>query len=362
MGLRLSKDIADQDREEIQRIEAKAMILGKFNGSTFIEKVFESARTFLLENVNAAAKSTAWTGVPPSPIPSPSRTAAIELALREHQSSIHAETAGMALMYACCTHITLVPILLELFKDTLPPDWITKAIQACGTRHPDTCWLIMFECMSRLSSDCVAKCFNICCKKNNTAMLTTLVQHHKEEIESFVWRCGASYIEIDQGLRLCASHGDNLIIKLLVREFKITLGPRLLLSAVRHSNLEAARLIFETCKEWLPNRSRTINPNLVRECKYIDKAFKKAAENGDTPMLQLFIDEYETELDSDTIELVFLISLYRNNQQVARLLFERCVSKIKFEYGDECELNKIHDEDMWALLVEAFGERAKRNG
>lgn len=329
----------------------------EFDSKVFVQELFEPARKAIEEYVYTEKGKNVWTRVPVFPAPDPSVISAIELALKKNRLFINRKTASRILVYSCCTHFSLVPIILRLFGDLLSPRHVMDGIYACETRSPETCWLVMESCLNQLVDDFISECFNICCERNNESMLRFLLDHYSYMIQKIVKTCEGRRLTIDEGIEVACSHADTEIVQLLLEECWQYMGRRLLWGCVIHKNLVAADLVFRECKRYLTGE---FNSQLqLEERPIIDKAFNKAATGRDKGMLELFIDEIGTSLTRASKSSAFVSSCNAGCVPSVEMLLRRCHKDIEFKYGHTDDSLRPSDE-VWALVIGAFGDRAQR--
>lgn len=282
----------------------------------------------------------------------------IELVLRAYDKLVSSREAGSMLIYSCCTHINLVPVILELFKDRLDPRSIIHGIDACAEYYPETRWSIMREYMSRFTGKTIYECFNICCWRQNLTMLELVIDHHALELEAAHKENMDNRIAIDDGIWACCHDGDIEAIQLLATRCKF-LGPRLLGACVYYQDLEAARLVISECREYLTiekvsdtgSVQQTVSPRIM-------EGFDRAVHREDTDMLELLVTELGDSLSIESKEDAFMVSFSLSDVLFARTMLKLCSQDLMFEGG----LERAADEDkvteaMWELLNELYGDR-----
>lgn len=301
----------------------------EFNANVFIQEVFAIAREVIDASVSTYTDGDGkcnWLNIQSFPAPDPAVNAAIELVLEEYVGSINSEMAGSILVYSCCTHIDLVPVVIKLFKDRLTLDHIMDSIYACETRYPDTCWLIMAQCIDQLLGG-FGKCFSICCEQNNVSVLKLLIDRHHAKFEETVREYAGHFLDIDDGISDCCVRTDLEIVRLLATRCKF-LSYRLLWACVLHENLPAAKLVFNECKEFLT--AKPLDAFQEEEWSSIEKAFEMAARNKDSSMLELFIDELGENLSCKAKKSAFMGSCMMNNALSGKMLLDRCSIDLSF--------------------------------
>lgn len=323
----------------------------EFDVSVFIQETFAFAREVFDADTHLTWEGVrAWTDVPAFPAPDPTVNAPIELVLRECVDSIDSEMAGTMLAYSCCTHIDLVPVILELFKDKLMLDHIMESIYACETRYPDTCWFIMTQCINQLVGKAIGACFNICCEWDNVGMLELLIHHHHARFEVKARKYAGRRLDIDKGILKCCSSTDLEIVSLLAR-YKF-LSCRLLWACAVGKNLPAVELIFAECKEILT--AEPIDKTQKKDRMDVYEALQVTASNKDAVMLELFIDEIGDSLTREAKHDAFIQTCVNGDAASGKILLDRCSINLPFDCRPGVP-GSITKYQAWTLMAETYG-------
>lgn len=318
-----------------------------FDPHTFVYETFAFAVEALKPLTTTFDGERLWYPVPAYPS---LETAAIESVLREHKDTINSETASMILSFSCVQHINLIPVMLELFKSILIPNSILDAIYAYEKRYPETCWLIMTECVDLLRGSPIGKCFYICCSAGNVSMLGFLIDSCPGTFKSDLIGISCFNMSINLGIGVCCKNGDMDMVKVMIAKCKW-----LALYVLKHGakrDIEMVKLVIDEYNEYLSADS-----------EFVKSALANAAKREDEDMLELLINEFGADMPCKFVRSAFVTCCSRSKLLSAEILLERFLDDLYFDDG----LGPVKmwrgkpSEAVWSFMKETYGSRLRKN-